>query len=175
MKLITLVFMSFFVLSQQAFALNKLPQGIIKQDGRVASSFKLKDIDGEPYDFESSKGKWVFVHFWATWCGPCRREIPAIQDITKKFANSKGLEIVIINTAESEDTIFSFLGLLAPDITPLMDDDGLVTEKWKPRGLPTTYFVDPKGKIRFMALGGRHWHKNEYFEFLKMLENDAIK
>lgn len=175
MKLITLIIIGLFMFSNQVSALNKLPQGVIKQDGRAASTFKLKDIDGELYNFESSKGKWVFVHFWATWCGPCRREIPAIQAITKKFENSKGLDIVIINTAESEDTVFSFLGLLAPDINPLMDDDGLVTKKWQPRGLPTTYFVDPKGKVRYMALGGRHWNKNEYYEFLKMLEKNAIK
>ncbi len=175
MKIISLIFISLLVFANQAIANKNLPQGIIKQDGRSASTFKLNDIDGEPYNFESSKGKWVFVHFWATWCGPCRREIPAIQDITKKFKGSAGLDIVIINTAESEDAVFSFLGLLAPDITPLMDEDGLVTEKWKPRGLPTTYFVDPEGKVRYMALGGRHWNKNEYFEFLKMLEADSTK
>jgi thiol-disulfide isomerase/thioredoxin len=103
-------------------------------------------------------------------CGPCRKEIPTIQAIVNKFADSH-LDIAIVNTAESEDTVFNFLGLLAPDINTLMDEDGLVTEKWQPRGLPATFFVDPKGKIRYLALGGRPWDQAEYFQFLKQLEN----
>ena len=147
-----------------------LPHGIIKQNGRAAPPLKLKDIDGEPYNIADAKGKWVFVHFWATWCGPCRKEIPTIQDIVNQFKNTN-LEIAIINTAESEDAVFNFLGLLAPDITPLMDTDGLITEKWQPRGLPATYFVDPQGKIRYLALGGRPWNKAEYLEFLNQFKN----
>jgi len=67
------------------------------------------------------------------------------------FENSQ-LKIVAINTAETEDTIFTFLGIAAPEITPLLDKDGLVTERWQPRGLPSTFFVDPKGKLRYLAL-----------------------
>ncbi len=147
----------------------KLPRGIIPQNGRDAPPLKLNNLDGEIYNISSSKGKWVFVHFWATWCGPCRKEIPTIQNIIKKFANSR-LDIAIINTAESEDAVFNFLGLLAPDINPLMDTDGLTTEKWQPRGLPATYFVDPEGKIRYLALGGRPWDKAEYLEFLNQFK-----
>jgi len=172
MKILSRVFISLLILMNQVLANNDLPKGIIHQDGRIASSFTLKDIDGETYNFSDSKGKWVFVHFWATWCGPCRKEIPTIQDIVKKFENSN-LDIVIINTAESEDAVFNFLGLLAPDINPLMDTDGLVTEKWQPRGLPATYFVDPEGKIRYLALGGRPWNKDVYLEFLNGLKNNV--
>jgi len=172
MKILSGVLISLLILMNQAMAGNGLPKGIIVQDGRSAAPFNLKDIDGEAYDFAQTKGKWVFVHFWATWCGPCRKEIPTIQAIVKKFENSN-LEIVIINTAESEDAVFNFLGLLAPDINPLMDADGLVTEKWQPRGLPATYFVDPTGKIRYLALGGRPWNKDVYLEFLNGLKNDT--
>ncbi len=181
MKLNTLLFITLLIFLNQAIAQKNvpkgslsqqnLPHGIIKQDGRSAPTFKLNDIDGEPYRFESSKGKWSFVHFWATWCGPCRKEIPTIQAIIKKFENTN-LDIIIINTAESEDAVFNFLGLLAPDINPLMDVDGLVTEKWQPRGLPATYFVDPQGKIRYLALGGRPWDRDEYLEFLNGLKNN---
>ena len=145
--------------------LAKLPEGMIKLDGRVAPPLVLKDIDGNVYDINSSKGNWVFVHFWATWCGPCRAEIPTVQDVVAKFENTK-LDFLIINTAESEDTVFSFLGVIAPDIIPLMDHDGLVTEQWQPRGLPATYFVDPEGRLQYLALGGRPWNEAEYIEFL---------
>ncbi|MCK5091293.1 MAG: TlpA family protein disulfide reductase, partial [Gammaproteobacteria bacterium] len=107
-------------------------------------------------------------HFWASWCGPCRKEMPTIQAIFPEFKDS-GLEIVLVNTAESEDTVFNFIGIVAPDLNPLMDIDGLATERWQPRGLPATFFIDPKGKLRYLALGGRPWDKPEYLAFLKNL------
>ena len=79
------------------------------------------------------------------------------------------LVFAIVNTAESEDTIFNFLGVIAPDIASLMDKDGVATEAWKPRGLPSTYLVDPKGIIRYQALGGRPWDEKEYLVFLQSL------
>ncbi len=83
------------------------------------------------------------------------------------------LVIVMVNTSEDEDTIFSFLGSYAPDMNSLMDSDGQVTEAWQPRGLPATYLVDPKGNIRYQALGGRPWDEGEYLEFLRTLSRQA--
>jgi thiol-disulfide isomerase/thioredoxin len=145
-----------------------LPKGILPVGNRVAPPLMLTDIDGGKFNLAEQKGRWVFVHFWASWCGPCRREIPAIQRLLELNKN-KALVFSIINTAESEDTIFNFLGVLAPDIVSLMDSDGMVTEAWKPRGLPSTYLVDPTGIIRYQALGGRPWDKPEYMRFLNSL------
>ena len=145
-----------------------LPRGIITVDGREAPPLVLNDINGDSVDLSQFRGKWVFAHFWASWCGPCRREMPTIQAIDSEFKGS-GLVIVLINTAEDEDTVFDFLGTVAPDMNTLLDSDGLATEKWQPRGLPSTYFVDPEGKLRYIALGGRPWDKGEYLGFLKRL------
>jgi hypothetical protein len=79
------------------------------------------------------------------------------------------LQLAIVNTAESEDTVFTFLGVLAPDLVPLLDRDGLTTEQWQPRGLPSTYLVDPHGRIRYQALGGRPWDETVYLKFLSTL------
>ena len=79
------------------------------------------------------------------------------------------LEIVVINTAESEDTVFEFLAAVAPDLNPLMDNDGLVTERWQPRGLPATFLVDPDGRLQYLALGGRPWDTPIYMKFLSKL------
>ena len=133
-----------------------------------APEFSLTDMDGEPFTLESTRGKWVFLHFWASWCGPCREEMPAIQQMRSTFDNDK-FEIVLINTAENEDTIFSFLGEIGMDMNSLMDTDGLVTEKYKPRGLPTTILIDPNGLVQYQAIGGREWHLPEYIDFLRQL------
>ena len=146
----------------------QLPRGVLRLDGRAAPPLVLKDMDGETWDIETARGRWVFVHFWASWCGPCREEMPTIQAIHPEFDPAE-LEIVVINTAESEDTVFAFLASVAPDLVPLMDNDGLVTERWQPRGLPATYFVDPDGKLQYLALGGRAWDTPEYLNFLRGL------
>lgn len=145
-----------------------LPKGIIALTPAPAPALALNNMDGEAFDLADARGHWVFVHFWASWCGPCRREMPTIATMATRLGDS-GLEIVLVNTAETEDTVFSFLGLLAPDFSPLLDTDGSVTERWQPRGLPSTFLVDPDGNIRYVVLGGRDWSQREYLDFLRRL------
>ena len=147
------------------------PRGIRHYETGAAPGFSLADMDGEAFTLESTRGKWVFLHFWASWCGPCKEEMPSIQRMTETF-NDDNLEIVLVNTAEDEDTIFSFLGEIGMDMSSLMDTDGLVTEKYKPRGLPTTILIDPNGNVQYQAIGGREWHRPEYIEFLRKLADN---
>lgn len=146
------------------------PRGIRHYETGAAPDFTLADMDGETFALESARGKWVFLHFWASWCGPCREEMPAIQKMHEQFKDDQ-LVMVLINTAEDEDTIFRFLGEIGMDMNSLMDRDGLVTEKYKPRGLPTTILIDPKGNVQYQAIGGREWHQPVYIEFLRQLTN----
>jgi len=145
-----------------------LPPGVMRIGGTPAPALQLDNLDGEAYDLQASQGHWRFVHFWASWCGPCRKEMPSIERMVTALGNSP-LEIVLVNTAETEDEVFTFLGIVAPDLLPLMDTDGQVTEVWQPRGLPATYLVDPSGHIQYQALGGREWEKPVYLEFLRRL------
>jgi thiol-disulfide isomerase/thioredoxin len=145
-----------------------LPKGIIVLDGKPAPALKLKNMDDESFDLADARGRWAFVHFWASWCGPCRKEMPTIQAMAELLSD-KRLEIVMVNTAETDDTVFTFMGIVAPDLIPLMDYDGLVTEAWQPRGLPSTFLVDPQGRLRYLALGGRPWDKPQYIQFLKQV------
>lgn len=146
----------------------ELPRGLIALDGRAASDFTVQDYDDASYTLSSSRGRWVLVHFWASWCGPCRREMPILYQLQQQLKD-KPVDIILINTAEDEDTIFRFLGSIAPDLQSYMDRDGLLTEHWAPRGLPTTFFIDPQGNKRFLALGGRDWNKPAYQAFIDSL------
>lgn len=143
----------------------EFPDGIIEIKTEPATNFTITDMDGKQYSLNQSHGKWVFLHFWASWCGPCRKEMPTIQALKKKM-EGKPIDIILINTAEDEDTIFSFLGAVAPSLQTYMDRQGELTELWAPRGLPTTFFIDPKGNRRFMALGGRPWDRTDYQGFI---------
>ncbi len=144
------------------------PFGIRHFDTGVASDFTLQDIDGETFTLSKTKGHWIFLHFWASWCGPCREEMPMIQRLSENFPNGD-FEIVMVNTAEDEDTIFEFLGAINVDLNSLMDADGQVTEVWKPRGLPTTFLINPKGEVKYQAIGGREWDNPVYIQFIKQL------
>ncbi len=159
-----------FTFTERANADN-LPKGILELDPYPAPPIRLTDLDGNSYSLKEDRGSIVFVHFWASWCGPCRKEMPAIQRMWNQL-EQEGLKIALINTAENEDTVFSFLAIHAPEIRPLMDRDGRITERWKPRGLPATYLVDKNGMVRYQALGGRPWDEPEYLNFLRGLLNN---
>jgi len=149
-------------------AVEKLPVGIIALDGRSAPPLRLADMDGNSFDLASLRGKWVMVHFWASWCGPCRREMPLLDALKQEIGDGQP-RLVLVNTAEREDEIFAFLAVVGPNLTTLMDPDGLVTDQWQPRGLPATFFVDPEGRLRFQALGGRPWNGSDYQAFIRRL------
>ncbi len=159
------------IIAATAAGAEELPPGIMLINDKPAPALQLNNLDGEPYDLADTHGHWRFVHFWASWCGPCRREMPSIEKMVALMKDSS-IEFLLINTAETEEEIFTFLGIVAPELelVPLMDDDGLVTETWQPRGLPATYLVDPDGRIRYQALGGREWEKPAYLAFLRSLE-----
>ena len=144
------------------------PPGLVALDGRIAPALVLSDMDGKVTDLKRLRGRWVIVHFWATWCGPCRKEMPTLQVLQHQLKGTR-FALVLVNTAETDDEVFSFLPTVAPELPSLMDRDGLVTERWQPRGLPSSFIVDPAGHLRYLALGGRDWASPAYVSFLKSL------
>ena len=151
-----------------AYAQAPLPDGIIAVTPKKAPEILLKNMDDEPLTGFPARDTWTFVHFWASWCGPCKREMPAISGLIKHFRKNE-IRIILVNTSEDDEAVFAFLGGIDPDMKTYMDRDGQVTEKWAPRGLPATYLVDPEGVIRYQALGGRNWLQDNYLEFLHSL------
>lgn len=145
-----------------------LLKGIRQYDIGMAPNFKLKDIDDVPFELKDTRGNWVFLHFWASWCGPCRKEMPTIEKLIEK-TRDKNFKVIMVNTAEDDDTIFTFMASVGLEATTLMDRDGLITEKYKPRGLPTTFLIDPTGRVRYQAIGGREWDNPEYIKFINEL------
>ena len=146
----------------------KVPFGIRHYDIGTAPNFRLQDIDGETFELDKARGNWIFLHFWASWCGPCRKEMPTIQKLADAMQD-ENFKIVMINTAEDEDTVFEFLAAIDVELNTLMDVDGLVTEVWKPRGLPTSFLINPKGEVKYQAIGGREWGEPLYVNFIKQL------
>jgi thiol-disulfide isomerase/thioredoxin len=156
------------LLASWAAAAAEPPPGLIKLDGRPAPALELADMDGRTTDLTALRGRWVMVHFWASWCGPCRREMPTLEALAREIPAQR-LAMVLVNTAETDDEVFAFLTIVAPSLATLMDRDGRVTDRWQPRGLPSSFLVDPDGRLRYLALGGREWNSPAYLDFLKSL------
>ena len=143
-----------------AFAIDApAPQTLIEVAKRAeASDFVLEDIDGKKRRLSDLRGKVVLVNFWATWCPPCRREMPSIERLSR-LLKSADFEILAVNVAENLDTVFSFAGTLEPVPTfPIVfDRDSSVLRAWPVRGLPTSFVLDKQGRIAYRAVGGREF------------------
>lgn len=151
-----------------AMAQDAPPRGLLALSREVAPPLVLGDMDARVTDLTKLRGRWVMVHFWASWCGPCRREMPTLALLAQRFAG-RPFALVLVNTAESDDAVFAFLASVAPELTTLMDRDGTVTARWQPRGLPSSFLVDPRGRVAYLALGGRDWTRPELTGFLETL------
>ena len=128
------------------------------KDKPLAPDFSLKDVDGNIHRLSDQKGKLVMVNFWATWCPPCREEMPSMQRLWENF---KGKDFVLyaVNIAEDEDTIFAFSFATGVELQfpILMDQKGTIIQQWQVLGLPTTFIIDPQGHVIYRAVGARTW------------------
>ncbi|MEW8507806.1 MAG: TlpA disulfide reductase family protein [Candidatus Thiodiazotropha sp.] len=124
-----------------------------------APALRLLSMDDEMVDIESLKGKVVVVNFWATWCPPCRREMPSLEVLYQE-TKAQGVVVLAVNIGEDFDTVFPFLGSVepSPNFPILLDRDSSSLSDWKVRGLPTTFVVAPDGKLAYQAVGGREFN-----------------
>lgn len=121
-----------------------------------AYDFQLKSDKGKTYRLSQFRGKVVIINFWATWCPPCRYEMPAMERAWKKIKN-KGIVILAINVGEDEDKVFDFTGDYPVTFPLLLDRKGEVIKKYPAIGLPTTYIVSPRGMVTHRVVGTREW------------------
>lgn len=119
-------------------------------------TFTLEGLDGKAHSLSEWRGNVVILNFWATWCGPCRDEIPAMGQVARQY-RSRGLALVAVNYREPPATIAPFIARLPIDGTVLLDRDGAVCKRFGSLGLPATYFIDRDGNARFWRMGELEW------------------
>jgi thiol-disulfide isomerase/thioredoxin len=124
----------------------------------MATEFSLKTLDGKKVSLSSFRGKLVFLSFWATWCGPCKQELPSLQAMYNKL-KGKGFEILAVDIMEDETKVSAFVKENAMTFPVLLDTSGSVGRDYDAGSIPTNYIVDRKGKIlaRIVGFDGTEW------------------
>jgi len=140
----------------------------------TAHNFDVTDIDGTQYRLSDYKGKVIVLNFWATWCPPCREEMPAMNRAHHKLKNDD-VVVLAINVGEDEDTIFEFTGNYPVDFPLLMDKDGTVIKRYPVMGLPTTYIISPTGVVTHRTIGVRAWDDDNLLNQLRNMQNNSSK
>ena len=125
------------------------------REGFSAPDFTLETLEGEIITLSDLRGQVVIVNLWASWCPPCRAEMPAIEQIYQSY-KAQGLEVLAVNTTyqDSEKAAAQFAQDFGLTFPILLDRDGTVSRRYQLQALPTTYFIDRQGVIRAVIPGG---------------------
>jgi peroxiredoxin len=125
------------------------------REGFLAPDFTLDLLGGGEVTLSELRGKGVVINLWASWCLPCRAEMPAIQRVYEK-TRGRGLEVLAVNTTfqDSEGAAAEFIQELGLTFPVPLDRDGTVSQQYQLRALPSTFFVDRRGVIRTVIIGG---------------------
>jgi len=123
-----------------------------------APDFTLPRYEGGPVTLSNLHGKVVVLNFWATWCPPCREEMPSMQTLWESL-QGEDFELIAVNVGEDEDLVFAFRNEISKSLgfPILLDNNSEAAGRYPIRGLPTTYILDKQGRIVYQAIGGRDW------------------
>ena len=135
-----------------------------------APGFQLSGRGGKSIDLSQFKGQVVMINFWATWCGPCRQEMPLLEDIYKKY-RPMGFTMLAVNVEPDSKAAEAWLGKLAKPVTfPVaFDVDSKVSKAYNVAGMPSTVFVDRKGNVRVMHKGYKPGDENFYLTQIRTM------
>lgn len=121
-----------------------------------APPFSLRTIDGHAVDSGSLRGKVVLVNFWATWCGPCKDEMPALKRLRRTMGDRR-FEVLAVTADQQHEAIRNFARTLDLEFPILLDETKDVSAAFGVRGLPTTVVIDRNGRWVARAVGPREW------------------
>jgi len=150
------------------FAINPNSPKIGVSEGSAAPDFELDTLSGDSMSLSSLKGKKVIINFWATWCPPCRSEMPDMQKIQDEHnGDVVVLAVNLTNSESSIDTVDKFVSELGLTFPVLLDQKGQINNQFEVLSYPTSYFVDEEGVIQTKFVGALTY--DQMNEFLNNL------
>ena len=136
----------------------------------VAPDFTLPDTDGNQVRLADLRGKVVLLNFWATWCPPCREEMPSMQSLWQALSED-AFVMLAVNVGEDDDDVFAFANEFPEPLTfpILMDKNSALLRDYPVIGLPTSFIIDKEGNMAYKTVGGREWDHPEVHAILQEL------
>ncbi|MDX1375539.1 MAG: TlpA disulfide reductase family protein [Burkholderiales bacterium] len=116
----------------------------------------LTALDGRQHSLADYRGRVVLVNFWATWCAPCRAEMPSLERLRRSL-EAEPFVLLAVNVGEDAAAVRAFAERVPMGFPLLLDRDAQASRDWRARALPTTFIVGPEGRIRYQAVGERDW------------------
>ncbi len=168
-KLIIFVLLS-FVGTSQVWAIPPIPWEADELIGNEAPDFRLPDLEGAEVSLKQFRGKVILLNFWATWCPPCKAEIPSMSDLNRKFQD-KGLVILAVSSDRSKKQVRRFLKKTPVNFTILHDPKNKISNMYKVFALPTSLIIDRDGIIIKKVLGAYDWNSTKSFDIFRPLLN----
>jgi len=159
----------------------KVPDAFIKafegtkiqvlSEGIDPIDFNLPLLDGTKISLSQYKGKVVFLNFWATWCGPCRSEMPSMEAVYQSLKD-KGLEILAVNLGDSKNEVSTFMNQNKLNFPAVLDEKNTTGSSYNVRAIPTTYIIDKRGLIVARIIGSINWNTPKIISALEtVLQN----
>jgi thiol-disulfide isomerase/thioredoxin len=152
---------------RSAFSKARIPAARIRAP---APDFTAARLDGSPVRLGDLRGKVVFLNFWATWCPPCREEMPSMEALYQRFRGGD-LEFLAVDIQESPDEVAAFMKDFGLNFPAALDSTGRISGEYGVRGIPTTFIIDREGGIVASVVGGRDWNTQEVIAALETLIN----
>jgi thiol-disulfide isomerase/thioredoxin len=146
--------------------------GISKINQGAAADFALRDLSGNTVSLGNYRGTLVLLNFWATWCGPCREEMPSMERLHRQVGG-QGLALLAINERESVTRVANFMRSYGLSFPALLDLDGKVSAAYRVWGLPATYLIDAAGRLIGMKSGPRDWASREVVDVVRKLGGEG--
>ena len=136
--------------------------------GAPAPAFQLSSNGGKQVSLDSLKGKIVLVNFWASWCGPCRKEMPVLEQLNRQYHN-KGVALLGVNVEPDSAAATDWLKATPVSFPILFDVDSKVSKLYQVEGMPNTVILDRKGNVRYIHRGYQPGAENEYLDQIRAL------
>jgi len=140
------------------------PDTIAPREGYRAPDFDAPDLRGDPVKLSALRGRAVFINFWATWCIPCRRELPAIGRLAARAP--EGVTVLTIATDSREPDVRAMMREGGIRVPVIFDETGALAARYEVTGIPTTLLLDAQGIVVKRIVGARAWDHPEFLAWL---------
>ena len=136
--------------------------------GQAAPDFTLKTIEGKNLNLVEQRGEIIVLNFWASWCGPCRKEMPLLDSFYKKY-NDLGVSVWGVNVEQENQAGRDFLTGLNITFPIFFDSSNKISADYQVEAMPTTVIVDRNGQVRYVFRGYRDGYEKKYAKAIKQL------